>query len=79
MGRRSFVPAHRDLAGDEAVAALASYEQRNRIAAPLVRRALSRLAGWAYDGSDESRRRMVAERPLVLFCPATGEAPAQGK
>jgi deazaflavin-dependent oxidoreductase (nitroreductase family) len=70
VGRRSFVPEHRDLTQDEAVAALAGYEQRNRIAAPVVRRALSRLAGWRYDGSDESRRRLVGELPLVMFWPA---------
>jgi deazaflavin-dependent oxidoreductase (nitroreductase family) len=77
VGRRSFVPAHRDLAEDEAVAALADYERRNRIAAPVVRRVLSRLVGWPYDGTDENRRRLVAERPLVLFWPVNGEAPAQ--
>ena len=59
------------------MAALAGYERRNRIAAPVIRRVLTRLAGWRYDGSDESRRRLVGERPLVLFSRVTGEVPAQ--
>lgn len=78
VGSRSFVPVHRDLTEEEAVAVLAGYERRNRFAAPVVRQVLSRLAGWRYDGSDESRRRVVAELPLVQFSPATGQAPAQG-
>lgn len=78
VGRREFVPAHRDLTEDEAVSALAGYERRNRIAAPVIRRVFSRLTGWRYDGSDESRRRLARELPLVLFSPATGEAPAEG-
>jgi deazaflavin-dependent oxidoreductase (nitroreductase family) len=74
VGRRSFVPTHRDLSEDEAIATLADYERRNRIAAPVVRWALSRLVGWRYDGSEASRRRLVKEHPLVLFTPTdTGE------
>lgn len=73
VGRRSFVPEHCDLAEDEAVAVLADYERRNRIAAPVIRLVVSRLVGWRYDSSDESRRRLAAERPLVLFSPVAGE------
>lgn len=69
VGRRSFHPVHRDLTVEEASAALADYESRNRIAAPIIRKVLSRLVGWRYDGSEESRCRLVGERPLVLFTP----------
>lgn len=69
VGRRSFAPTHRDLTEDEAVAAVADYERRNRIAAPIIRPILSKLVGWRYDGTDEARRRLVEDRPLVLFTP----------
>jgi deazaflavin-dependent oxidoreductase (nitroreductase family) len=69
IGRRSFVPTHRDLTQDEAVAAVAGYERRNRVAAPIIRWVLSKLVGWRYDGTDQARRRLVGERPLVMFTP----------
>ncbi len=69
IARRSFVPAHRELTADEAVAALAEYERRNRIVTPFIRSLLSGLVGWRYDGTDQARRRLVDERPLVLFTP----------
>jgi deazaflavin-dependent oxidoreductase (nitroreductase family) len=65
--RRIHQPATRILDRDEAAAALAGYERRNRIAAPIVRRVLSRLAGFDYDGSDAARRRLVDTLPLVGF------------
>jgi deazaflavin-dependent oxidoreductase (nitroreductase family) len=69
VGRRRFAPEVRLLGVDEASSALAAYERRNRIAAPLIRRVLSRLAGFPYDGSREGRRRIVQELPLVGFRP----------
>lgn len=70
VGRRRFRPQHRTLDEQEAVAALADYERRNRLAAPVVRRMLSWLVGWRYDGSDEGRRRLARELPVVAFRPA---------
>jgi hypothetical protein len=55
---------------------MAGYEQRNRLAAPLVRMVLSRLVGWRYDGSDAARHRLVRELPLVAFRPADGSTAA---
>jgi hypothetical protein len=72
VGRRQFRPAVRELGVDEAAAVLAGYEQRNRLITPVVRRVLSRLVGWRYTGTDEQRRRLVAERPLVALRPAAG-------
>lgn len=69
VGRRRFRPIHRQLDEAEAVAALADYERRNRWMTPVVRRGLSWLVGWHYDGSDAGRRRLVAELPVVAFRP----------
>lgn len=69
VGRERFAPTHRELDVDEAAAVLADYERRNRLAAPVVRRVLSRLVGWRYDGSEQARRRLVRERPVLAFRP----------
>ena len=71
IGRERFVPDHRELPVPEAAAVLEDYERRNRLVAPLVRAALSRLVGWRYDGSRSARERLVAERPILAFAPAT--------
>lgn len=70
LGGVRFAPAHRTLGEDEAAGVLAGYERRNRAVAPLVRRVLSALVGWHYDGSDAARRRLVRELPLVALRPA---------
>jgi deazaflavin-dependent oxidoreductase (nitroreductase family) len=67
---RSCAPAeHRRLEVDEAAAVLADYERRNRAIRPVVRRALSWLLGWPYDGSELARRRMARQLPMVAFRP----------
>ena len=67
FGRSRFQPAHRVLDESEANAVLASYERRNRWVLPVVRRVLSWLVGWKYDGSDPARRRLVSQLPVVAF------------
>jgi deazaflavin-dependent oxidoreductase (nitroreductase family) len=67
IARLRFTPTVRPLGSDEAVGVLADYERRNRLAAPLVRAVLSKLAGFRYDGSDAARRRLVHTLPLVAF------------
>ena len=79
VGRQRFRPDHRVLGEDEAIAVLATYEQANRILAPVVRRVLSWLVGWSYDSSEQSRRRLVAELPLVAFRPAARGGGAAGR
>lgn len=69
IGRSRFAASHRILAADEAVRVVADYERRNRLFAPVVRFALSRLLGWTYRGSETERRRLAAELPLVAFRP----------
>lgn len=46
-----------------------AYEQRNRRFVPIIRWVLSRQLGWQYDGSEPSRRRAVAQLPLIAFRP----------
>jgi len=72
IGRRRFAPQHRVLEASEAVSIVADYERRNRWVTPIVRRILSRLLGWRYDGSDAARRRMVRQLPVVAFDPLPG-------
>lgn len=74
IGSERYVPAWRILPTDEAATVLAGYERRNRFMAPVVRRVLSWLVGWTYDGSDAARRRVVEQLPLIGFRPAGGEA-----
>ena len=62
-----FEPQVRSPKREEAVAVVADYERRNRIAAPIVRTVLSRLAGFRYDGSAAARERLVETLPLVAF------------
>jgi hypothetical protein len=67
LGRERFAPEVRVLEPEEAAAVLADYERRNRLAGPVVRAVLSRLAGFRYDGSADGRRRVVEQLPLVGF------------
>jgi deazaflavin-dependent oxidoreductase (nitroreductase family) len=69
VARRRFLAAVRPLGVEEAVGVLADYERRNRLAVPLVRAVLSKLAGFRYDGSDAARCRLVDALPLVAFRP----------
>jgi deazaflavin-dependent oxidoreductase (nitroreductase family) len=71
-----FPATWRELGEAEAAIVMADYEQRNRLAAPLVRMVLGRLVGWRYDGSDAARHRLVRELPLVAFRPADGSTAA---
>jgi deazaflavin-dependent oxidoreductase (nitroreductase family) len=62
--------AYRVVPFEEAERVVADYERRNRLVAPLVRRVLSGLVGWRYDGSPAARRRLVEQLPMVAFRPA---------
>lgn len=77
VGRHEFVPTHEELSEDEAVAAVAEYERRHLLAAPLIQAVISGLVGWKYDGTDAGRHRLVQHLPLVRFSPAgtAGETP----
>ena len=67
IGLQHFVAGHRFLDTEEAMSVITSYERRNWLIAPIIRRVLSRLLGWRYDGSASARRRLVAQLPLIAF------------
>jgi deazaflavin-dependent oxidoreductase (nitroreductase family) len=67
VGRDRFTPVVRSLGADDAVAELSDYERRHRLLTPVVRSVLSRLAGFTYDGSSASRRRLVEVLPVLAF------------
>ena len=69
LGRHHFRATAHTLDERQAVDILASYERRNRLAAPLIRRVLSSLLEWPYDGSDGARHRLVQELPVMAFTP----------
>ncbi len=69
IARLQFAPRARQLDADEATRALAGYEQRHRIATPVLRALLSKVAGIRYDGSESARRRLIEVNPLVAFRP----------
>jgi len=67
IGSQRFIAAYRVLDKEEAVTAIAGYEQRNRFIAPIIRVVLSHLLGWRYDSSPDHRRRLVAQLPFIAF------------
>lgn len=69
VGRTCMIVAPREVPTAEAVSILAAYEHRNRIASPVIRRVLSALVGWRYDGRPDSRQRLVQQLPLIAFTP----------
>jgi deazaflavin-dependent oxidoreductase (nitroreductase family) len=69
IGRERFEPTYRELRPPEAAAVLAEYERRNRYIAPVVRRVLSWLVGWRYDGTHSKRLQLVSELPMVALRP----------
>ena len=70
LGRRHIRVTARTLDEHQAADILASYERRNRLAAPVIHRVLSALVEWPYDGSDGARDRLVQQLPVVAFTPA---------
>jgi deazaflavin-dependent oxidoreductase (nitroreductase family) len=69
VASKHFAASHRILDEEEAISVIRGYEHRNRLVAPLLRAGLGWVAGWAYHGNDEDRRRLVRQLPLVAFRP----------
>jgi deazaflavin-dependent oxidoreductase (nitroreductase family) len=67
IGRERFAPCCRELDPPDAAAVLAQYEQRNRYIAPVIRRVLSWLVGWSYNGTHTQRLQLVGELPMVAL------------
>jgi hypothetical protein len=71
VGSRRFQPMFRELAPPEAAAVVGEYERRNRLVTAIVRAMLSALVGWRYDDSPSARERLVKDRPILAFRPAS--------
>ena len=67
VGRDTSSAVHRTVPVVEAVEVLASYQHRNRLARPIINRTLRALAGWRYDGTPASQRRLADQLPMVSF------------
>lgn len=71
IGRQTSSVAAAVVGEEEAAAVVAEYERRNPFLRPVVRRVLSQLAGFSYDGTADSRLSLVRKLPLVKFTPST--------
>lgn len=69
IGRERWRATVRLLGPAEGALVLADYERRNRLALPLLRRLLARLAGVRYDGTEDARRAVAQRLPMVAFTP----------
>lgn len=69
LGAQHFFASHRILSEPEAMRVISRYEHRNRMIAPVIRAGLSWLAGWRYRNTEQDRRRLVRQLPLVGFAP----------
>ncbi len=56
---------------EDAARMVADHERRNRFMGPIVRRVLSQLAGFTYDGTNEGHLALVRQLPVVGFSPST--------
>jgi deazaflavin-dependent oxidoreductase (nitroreductase family) len=74
LGRGARRADHEVLPLDDAERVIADYERRNRIIAPVIRRALGAMTGTTYRGTPEDRRRLVEQLPVVRFRPAAATA-----
>lgn len=74
VGRQTMEVRAAILGEREAATVLAGYERRNRLAKPIVRRVLSAMAGFNYDGTDAGRIALVRQLPVVrlVAAPAAG-------
>jgi len=74
VGGQHFLASHRVLDEEEAMQVMRDYEHRNRFITPIVRRGLSWLLGWQYQGTETDRRRLVQQLPMIAFRPRGSEA-----
>jgi deazaflavin-dependent oxidoreductase (nitroreductase family) len=77
LGRGPRLATYEVLPESEAERVVLGYERRNRIATPVLRRALSAMLGWRYEGTPDQRRRLVEQLPVVRFSPLGRPGPAQ--
>ncbi|WP_454855870.1 nitroreductase family deazaflavin-dependent oxidoreductase [Promicromonospora soli] len=70
FGRTARRAEFRLLDADEAFDVMTGYERRYGILRPLVRRTLGLFVDFDYQGTDEDRRRLVGQLPMLAFRPA---------
>jgi deazaflavin-dependent oxidoreductase (nitroreductase family) len=70
VGARTFRPEVRHLTEDEAATAVERYERRHWLIDPAMRRMLTWLLGWQYTATEEDRRRMVRQLPVLGLRPS---------
>lgn len=70
VGFSLFIADHRVLDPAEAEQVIADYQRRNRLIGPIIRRVLSALLGWPFDGSPQACHRPAEQLPMVAFRPA---------
>jgi deazaflavin-dependent oxidoreductase (nitroreductase family) len=70
VGRHTTIVEAQILDSGDAAERLADYEHRNRWMRPILRHVLSRLAGFSYDGSDQSRQALVQTLPVIKLTPS---------
>jgi deazaflavin-dependent oxidoreductase (nitroreductase family) len=76
LGRGPRCAEHEVLPLEDAERMIGRYERRHRLATPVLRRALSAMVGWRYEGTDDQRRRLVEQLPVVRFTPARSDRQA---
>ncbi|MGH3149986.1 MAG: nitroreductase family deazaflavin-dependent oxidoreductase [Streptosporangiaceae bacterium] len=79
VGRRRFQASHRDLDERQAAAVLTDYERRHRWVGRVHNGVLSRAGGWRYDGSEDARRRLARQCPMVALRPVDDQGGPPGQ
>ena len=67
IGMTRYEATARTLAEGEGAAVLADYESRHRYARGVTRWVISKLVGWRYDGTEEQRRTVARQLPIVVL------------
>ena len=71
IGREAFVPEHRFLSEDEAVAVASAFREHH----PWRLRLFAAILGWGDLSSEAAVHEFVRSRPFIAFTPAPAPAP----
>jgi deazaflavin-dependent oxidoreductase (nitroreductase family) len=75
-GRDRYRPVWRVLPDSERAAVLHGYIRGHHLIRPVIRRVLTWLLGWPFDGSGQAIERAARELPMIGFRPPGGRRPA---
>jgi deazaflavin-dependent oxidoreductase (nitroreductase family) len=78
-GRDRFRPDWRILTAPEGAAVLHGYLRSHHLLRPVIRRVLSWLLGWRFDGSSEAIERAARQLPMIGFRPPDGGDPGESE